>query len=314
MRFGCASSANSGGRWPSAAVQCSRVEGGTIGRSADNDWVLPDPQRYVSAHHARVHFRDGHFYLQDVSTNGVFVNDDTEPLAKRGSSRLSACATAMCCASATTRSWRHWSHRASTAASPADRRGRAHQHPCAAHARACGQTGHRRDAQSRGAAGAGDRHGTGAAGQRLRPVGRLRTVQALAHTQRPGTAAAPSAERVMSGEAQRRPSAHRWRGSPKRRAASRGAPAHSSRSMTCTAGSMPSAAAPALIPSSCRRRRRDDCCTSPVASFARRCWDSRSSSARAADDPQPLPHRVAAARAGRSAPLARRLDGRGSRG
>jgi type VI secretion system protein len=61
------------------------VEGGTIGRSADNDWVLPDPQRYVSAHHARVQFREGHFYLQDVSTNGVYVNDDTEPLAKRGS-------------------------------------------------------------------------------------------------------------------------------------------------------------------------------------------------------------------------------------
>ncbi|HVN44550.1 MAG TPA: type VI secretion system-associated FHA domain protein TagH [Steroidobacteraceae bacterium] len=61
------------------------VEGGTIGRSADNDWVLPDPQRYVSAHHARVQFRDGHFYLQDVSTNGVYVNDDMEPLAKRGS-------------------------------------------------------------------------------------------------------------------------------------------------------------------------------------------------------------------------------------
>ncbi len=61
------------------------VEGGTIGRSADNDWVLPDPQRYVSAHHARVQFREGHFYLQDVSTNGVYVNDATEPLAKRGS-------------------------------------------------------------------------------------------------------------------------------------------------------------------------------------------------------------------------------------
>src|SRR4029077_8049835 len=61
------------------------VEGGTIGRSTDNDWVLPDPQRYVSAHHARVQFREGHFYLQDVSTNGVYVNDDTEPLAKRGS-------------------------------------------------------------------------------------------------------------------------------------------------------------------------------------------------------------------------------------
>jgi type VI secretion system protein len=62
------------------------VEGGTIGRSADNDWVLPDPRRYVSAHHARVQFREGHFYLQDVSTNGVYVNDDMEPLAKRGSS------------------------------------------------------------------------------------------------------------------------------------------------------------------------------------------------------------------------------------
>jgi len=62
------------------------VEGGTIGRSADNDWVLPDPARYVSAHHARVQFREGQFYLQDVSTNGVYVNDDLEPLAKRGSS------------------------------------------------------------------------------------------------------------------------------------------------------------------------------------------------------------------------------------
>src|SRR5215471_12814391 len=62
------------------------IEGGTIGRSADNDWVLPDPMRYVSAHHARVQFREGHFYLQDVSTNGVYVNDDMEPLVKRGSS------------------------------------------------------------------------------------------------------------------------------------------------------------------------------------------------------------------------------------
>src|SRR5262249_14313936 len=50
--------------------------------SADNDWVLPDPLRYVSAHHARVEFRGGHYYLEDISTNGVFVNDDERPLAK----------------------------------------------------------------------------------------------------------------------------------------------------------------------------------------------------------------------------------------
>ena len=58
------------------------TEGGTIGRSADNDWVLPDPLRYVSAHHARVEYRNGQYYLEDVSTNGVFVNDDDRPLAK----------------------------------------------------------------------------------------------------------------------------------------------------------------------------------------------------------------------------------------
>src|SRR5207237_5584716 len=58
------------------------VDGGNIGRSADNDWVLPDPLRYVSAHHARVEYRDGHFFLEDLSTNGVFVNDDERPLGK----------------------------------------------------------------------------------------------------------------------------------------------------------------------------------------------------------------------------------------
>src|ERR1700730_5497258 len=60
------------------------VDGGTIGRSADNDWVLPDPLRYVSAHHARVEYRNGRFYLKDVSTNGVLVNDEAEPRARRG--------------------------------------------------------------------------------------------------------------------------------------------------------------------------------------------------------------------------------------
>jgi type VI secretion system FHA domain protein len=62
------------------------VSGGSIGRSSDNDWVLPDPLRYVSAHHARVHFRDGHFYLEDLSTNGAYVNDQPEAIAKLGSS------------------------------------------------------------------------------------------------------------------------------------------------------------------------------------------------------------------------------------
>ena len=58
--------------------------GGNIGRSTDNDWVLPDPQRFVSAHHARIHFRDGLYILEDTSTNGVYINDDERPVAKRG--------------------------------------------------------------------------------------------------------------------------------------------------------------------------------------------------------------------------------------
>src|SRR6185437_15440934 len=58
-------------------------DGGTLGRSADNDWVLPDPLRYVSAHHGRVQYRDGQFFLEDLSTNGIFLNDGSQPLAKR---------------------------------------------------------------------------------------------------------------------------------------------------------------------------------------------------------------------------------------
>ena len=61
------------------------AEGGCIGRAADNDWVLPDPQRYVSARHARISCREGRYYLEDLSTNGVYVNDKPEPLAQRGS-------------------------------------------------------------------------------------------------------------------------------------------------------------------------------------------------------------------------------------
>jgi type VI secretion system FHA domain protein len=55
--------------------------GGKIGRSADNDWVLPDPQRYVSAHHARIHYLAGRYILEDTSTNGVYINGAQHPVA-----------------------------------------------------------------------------------------------------------------------------------------------------------------------------------------------------------------------------------------
>jgi len=64
------------------------VGGGTIGRSADNDWVLPDPLRYVSAHHARISFRQGAYFLEDVSTNGVYINDSEKPLGRSAPHKL----------------------------------------------------------------------------------------------------------------------------------------------------------------------------------------------------------------------------------
>ena len=64
------------------------VGGGSIGRAQDNDWVLPDAQRYVSSHHARIHCRDGRYYLQDTSSNGVYVNGATTPIGVRAQHEL----------------------------------------------------------------------------------------------------------------------------------------------------------------------------------------------------------------------------------
>ena len=54
--------------------------GGTVGRGMNNDWVLPDPERFISTQHFVVRFLNGAFHLEDVSTNGVFLNGATERL------------------------------------------------------------------------------------------------------------------------------------------------------------------------------------------------------------------------------------------
>jgi type VI secretion system protein len=55
------------------------VNGGTIGRAPDNDWILPDPKRVLSGHHCEIEYRSGVFWLKDTSTNGVYVNEAEEP-------------------------------------------------------------------------------------------------------------------------------------------------------------------------------------------------------------------------------------------
>ena len=57
-------------------------EGGTLGRSADNDWVLPDPAHFISGRHAAFYFQDGRFYITDTSTNGVYIGDSDQPLGR----------------------------------------------------------------------------------------------------------------------------------------------------------------------------------------------------------------------------------------
>jgi len=49
--------------------------GGSIGRQEGNDWILPDPDRFLSTRHATVSFENGTWRLTDVSTNGTYLND-----------------------------------------------------------------------------------------------------------------------------------------------------------------------------------------------------------------------------------------------
>jgi predicted component of type VI protein secretion system len=71
-----------------AANMAFGVNGGTIGRGRNNDWVLPDPHRYLSANHARVDFRAGQYYIEDLSSNGLYVNDATRALGRQGPHQL----------------------------------------------------------------------------------------------------------------------------------------------------------------------------------------------------------------------------------
>jgi type VI secretion system protein len=62
--------------------------GGTIGRSLEADWSLPDGQRFLSSKHASIDFRSGSYYIVDTSKNGVFVNDAEQPVGRGKPQRL----------------------------------------------------------------------------------------------------------------------------------------------------------------------------------------------------------------------------------
>ncbi len=53
---------------------------GTIGRSDDNTLVLPDPDKFVSRHHASIKYENGTYYLTDSSLAGVLIDNEVNPL------------------------------------------------------------------------------------------------------------------------------------------------------------------------------------------------------------------------------------------
>lgn len=72
----------------SEATKSFGGQGGTIGRSGDNDWVLPDPERFISGHHAKIICRQGTYYLCDTSSNGTFVNGSSRAIGSGSEQQL----------------------------------------------------------------------------------------------------------------------------------------------------------------------------------------------------------------------------------
>ena len=56
--------------------------GGVIGRSAECDWVLNDPDRRLSGKHAAISFEGNQYFITDISTNGLFINESDAALGK----------------------------------------------------------------------------------------------------------------------------------------------------------------------------------------------------------------------------------------
>ncbi len=66
------------------APQRREVRGGefSIGRSQDNEWVIADPDRHLSKKHCLLVYGGGEWALHDLSTNGTFLNQASEPVGR----------------------------------------------------------------------------------------------------------------------------------------------------------------------------------------------------------------------------------------
>ncbi len=64
--------------------ETKRITGGElrIGRGADNDWIMPDPERMLSKKHCVIAYRNGGWAIADTSTNGTFINNEPDPIGQ----------------------------------------------------------------------------------------------------------------------------------------------------------------------------------------------------------------------------------------
>ncbi|WP_439551368.1 type VI secretion system-associated FHA domain protein TagH [Falsiroseomonas sp.] len=72
-------------RCPDAVVpEQRRASGGemSLGRGAECDWVLADPDRVLSKKHCVLEFFGGGWQIRDTSTNGTFVNHAQAPVGR----------------------------------------------------------------------------------------------------------------------------------------------------------------------------------------------------------------------------------------
>lgn len=64
------------------ATKTFTEQGGTIGRGSENNWILDDPDRFISNRHIQISCENGQYFLTDLSTNGTFINGSSEPIGK----------------------------------------------------------------------------------------------------------------------------------------------------------------------------------------------------------------------------------------
>jgi type VI secretion system FHA domain protein len=72
------------------APERREVRGGefSIGRGKDSQWVVVDPDRHLSKKHCQFVYGVGEWEVQDLSANGTFLNQSSDPIGRGASQKL----------------------------------------------------------------------------------------------------------------------------------------------------------------------------------------------------------------------------------